>query len=94
MDRLNLLFQKGRIDDNYYESEYQRLDAELQAASVIIDMPAPAGQVPEHLKTVLSDDFRGIYEALSPENRQALWRSTIREIFLTEEHQVEHVDFL
>lgn len=94
MDRLNLLFQKGRIDDDYYESEYQRLDAELQAASVIIDMPAPAGQVPEHLETVLSDDFRSIYEALSPENRQALWRSTIREIFLTEEHQVDHVDFL
>ena len=94
MDRLNLLFQKGRIEDDYYESEYRRLDAELQEASVVIDMPAPSNQVPEHLASVLSDDFRSIYEALSPENRQTLWRNTIREIYLTEEHQVDHVDFL
>ena len=61
---------------------------------MIIDMPAPKRQVPEHLSAVLSDDFRSIYQALSPENRQALWRSTIREIYLTEDHQVDHVDFL
>lgn len=94
MDRLNLLFQKGRIDDDYYESEYQRLDAELQTASVVISLPEPTRQVPEQLAAVLSDDFRSIYQALSAENRQALWRSSIRQIYLTEDHQVDHVDFL
>lgn len=94
IDRLNLLFQKGRIDDDYYESEYQRLDAELQAASVVISLPEPARQVPEQLAAVLSDDFCSIYQALSAENRQSLWRSTIRQIYLTEDHQIDHVDFL
>ncbi len=94
MDRLNLLFQKGRIDDEYYESEYQRLDAALLDASVMITLPSPASKAPEQLATILSDDFRSIYQALSPENRQSLWRSTIQQIYLTEDHQVDHVDFL
>lgn len=93
MDRLNLLFQKGRIQDDYYESEYRRLEQELKDACVIIEIPETP-HIPEHLSTVLSDDFQSIYQALSPENRQILWRNTIRQIYLTEDHQVDHIDFL
>lgn len=91
MDRLNLMYQKGRIQEDYYESEYQRLEHELQECNVI-PLPQPAAMSPQ-LQAVLSDDFRSIYQALSPENRKALWRNVIREIHLTEDHQVDYVDF-
>ena len=91
MERLNLMYQKGRIQDNYYEEEYQRLERELQETN-IIPLPQPAAATPQ-LQAVLSDDFQSIYQALTPENRKALWRNVIREIHLTEAHQVEYVDF-
>lgn len=92
MDRLNILYQKGRIQDDYYEEEYQRLERALQETN-IIELPAPVAASPQ-LQTALSDDFRGIYQALTPENRKALWRNVIQQIYLTEDHQVDHVDFL
>lgn len=91
MERLNLMYQKGRIQDNYYEEEYQRLERELQETN-IIPLPQPAAVTPQ-LQAVLSDEFQSIYQALTPENRKALWRNVIREIHLTEAHQVEYVDF-
>ena len=85
------MYQKGRIQDDYYEEEYQRLERELQEIN-IIPLPQPAAATPQ-LQAVLSDDFRTIYQALTAENRKALWRNVIQEIHLTEDHQVEYVDF-
>jgi len=49
---------------------------------------------PVTLRQILDGDFRRVYEALSPENRQAYWRGIIKEIVLTEDHQIDHVIFL
>ena len=39
LERLNLLFQKGRVSYEYYEKEYDSLEKELQTVNII---PLPA----------------------------------------------------
>lgn len=87
------LFQKGRIDWDYYSAEYDRIENELKEL-------LQASQAPEqkkdftYLENLLQEDFKSIYQKLSPENRQAFWRSTIHEIHLKEDYTVDCVDFL
>lgn len=92
LERLNILFQKGRISYDYYEREYSRLEEDLSQANIIQIQPSNAD--PETIQQILNGDFRQSYDALAPENRQAFWRSIIQEIILTEDNQVDHVLFL
>ena len=92
LERLNILFQKGRVSYEYYEKEYARLEKELSNASIIEFQPSRMN--PETLRKILNGDFKQAYETLSPENRQAYWRGIIKEIVLTEDHQIDHIIFL
>lgn len=66
----------------------------------VTDEYLQASQAPEqkkdftYLENLLQEDFKSIYQKLSPENRQAFWRSTIHEIHLKEDYTVDCVDFL
>lgn len=91
MERLNILFQKGRIEWDYYSSEYDALEEEKKQLSVIIPEPE---QDYAFIEELLQKDFRSIYNSLSPENRRAFWRNTIRQIHLTPEYTVDFVDFI
>lgn len=92
LERLNILFQKGRVSYDYYEKEYARLEKELYETSIIDFQPSKAD--PDTLRQILNGDFKQVYDALSLENRQAYWRGIIKEIVLTKEHQIDHVIFL
>lgn len=91
LERLNLLFQKGRIEWDYYSEEYDRLEKELEELSHI--RPEPKRDF-TYLETLLNTDFKEIYQALTPENRRTFWRSTIKELHLKEDYTVKYVDFL
>ena len=91
LERLNLLFQKGRIQWEYYSSEYDALEEEKKQLSVIVPEPE---QDYTFIEELLQKDFRSIYNSLSPENRRAFWRNTIRQIHLTPEYTVDFVDFI
>ena len=91
LERLNLLFQKGRIQWEYYSSEYDRIEKEIRELSII--RPEPERDF-SYLEELLRADFRSIYTKLSPENRRAFWRSTVKEIHLNEDYTVKAVDFL
>lgn len=91
LERLNLLFQKGRIEWDYYSSEYDRIEKELHELQQI--QPEPQTDF-TYLEELLQADFRTIYEKLTTENRRSFWRSTIREIHLGEDFSVKCVDFL
>lgn len=91
MERLNMLFQKERIEWEYYNTEYEQLEAELKA------LTAPT-QISErnldYLEDILKTDFKSMYQSLTPENRRAFWRSTIKQIHLNEDYTVKEVEFL
>ena len=92
LERLNILFQKGRVSYDYYEKEYTRLEREISEVSIIELQPSKID--PEALRQILNGDFKQAYEALSLENRQVYWRGIIKEIVLTKDHQIDHVIFL
>ena len=93
MERLNLLFQKGRISFDYYDEEYQRLEEELAFAASDPSLEEPKRNYSE-LEKLLRTDFKEMYDSLSLENRRAFWRSIIKQIHLNDDCTIKEVDFL
>lgn len=91
MERLNILFQKGRITWDYYSKEYDALEKERSKIHVTLIEPAADYSF---IESLLQKDFRAIYNSLSPENKRAFWRNTIRQIHLNDDYAVDSVDFL
>lgn len=91
LERLNFLFQKGRIEWGYYSSEYDRIETELKE---LLQIKPEVERDFDYLEELLKSDFKTMYEKLSQENRRTFWRSTIREIYLNEDYTVKYVDFL
>ena len=92
MERLNQIFQLGRIEFDDYNQKYVKLERELEevaeAETVKINKQYPK------VEKVLSEDFRGMYDSLTLENRRAFWHSIIKEICIDENKQVSEVIFL
>ena len=91
MERLNILFQKGRIDWEYYSKEYDALEEEKGSLTVSAPDPDPDYSA---IDTLLHQDFRTIYNSLNKENRRTFWRNTIRQIHLKPDYTIDFVDFI
>lgn len=85
MDRLNMMFRKGRIEEAEYDKEYYALDKKLK--SLDIEEKPPEKNL-DALKGLLETDYRGIYEQLSQENKKAFWRSIIKEFSIDENKKI------
>ena len=86
MERLNMMFRKGRIEEAEYDTEYYKLEKKLKSLDVAEEPPK---RDLEALKGVLETDYRGIYSQLTKENKKAFWRSFIREFRLTEDKKID-----
>jgi hypothetical protein len=79
MDRLNVLYQKGRITDEYYEEQYTLLDNELQKEAA-----APPVDIERYMK--LKKEFSGnwieLYEMLDAAHKNAFWKRIVKEIHM------------
>lgn len=78
MSRLNLLFQKGRIDFKYYDEEYGRLEQELKELDDIVTVEKDYS----HIEKLLSNDFILNYNSLTESNKQVFWHEIIERIYL------------
>ncbi len=91
LERLNVLFQKGRIEWDYYNEEYDKLTAEINRLK-----EAPIEQEIDYsyIEELLHTDFRSIYNSLSSENKRTFWRNVIQQIVIDENGEIQQVDFL
>lgn len=83
INRLNLLFQKGRITEEYYDSEYERLskkEAELKEPISLIDQIERY----EQLKMNFSGNWYDLYDRLDIEHKNAFWKRIIKNIYIDE----------
>ena len=85
MDRLNMMFRKGRIDEEEYDTEYFKLEKKLKEIDTIEDPPK---RDLDAIKGILETDYRGIYDKLSKENKKAFWRSFIKEFAIDENKKI------
>jgi hypothetical protein len=85
MERLNMMFRKGRISEEDYDTEYYKLEKALNNLNINEEPPE---RDLDALKGILQTDYRGIYEQLTKENKKAFWRSFIKEFSLDENKQI------
>lgn len=85
MDRLNMMFRKGRIEEEEYDKEYYVLDKKLK--SLTVEEKPPEKNL-DALKGLMETDYRGLYEQLTKENKKAFWRSIIREFTIDENKKI------
>lgn len=79
MNRLNLLFQKGRISFDYYDEQYSKLEKKLSAEEQknIITLESY-----ESIRLKLTGDWQEIYNRLDHAHKKTFWKSMIKEIYV------------
>ena len=85
MERLNVMFRKGRIEEAEYDTEYFKLEKKLNSLDVTEEPPK---RDLDALKGLLETDYRGIYARLTKENKKAFWRNTIKEFSIDENKKI------
>lgn len=90
LDRLNTMFLKGRITEEYYDTEYSRLN-ELIAQNKAI---AQAQGHSKPLQEVFFGNWKEMYDALDKLHKKLFWREVIKQIIVDENMNVIDVVFL
>ena len=79
LDRLNIMYQKGRIKEAYYDEQYARLSRKLEDCSPPEEITAS----PDACKAI-SGNFTGewqqMYRNLDPDHKKSYWKEIIRQI--------------
>ena len=85
MRRLNVMYEKGRIDEDEYDRKYEELQKKLLVEE------EPKKDYTE-LKKILSSDFESLYKTFTATEKQMFWRSVIDTIELHDDNIV--INFL
>ena len=88
LDRLNYLFEKGRIDVEEYEQKYS--DAESQ----LLQLAPKHEENLEAIKKSLPHNWKEIYRELDDEHRQAFWHHIISDIIVDADKNIIDVSFV
>lgn len=89
MERLNKMFQKGRISEKDYDREYESLRIQLAEMEKL----NAGGSDLANLYEMLQHDWKEQYAMLDQANKQSFWRNLIQEIVITKERVIEKVLF-
>lgn len=84
IDRLNKMYQKGRIEDDEYDEEYDKLQHKLALCNEDI-----SERDLKPLKVFLESDFKAMYQTLKREEKRSLWRSIIKRMVV---HDYDNID--
>lgn len=90
LDRLNTMFLKGRIDENYYDTEYLRL-TDLIAQNKALTQAQSHNIIPQE---VFSDNWKEIYQEMDKLHKKLFWREIIKQIIVDENMHIIDVVFL
>lgn len=77
LERLNNIFLKKRITEEKYDSEYERIEKEIDdLQNNIVEKDTT------NLKELIKTDWKAMYDSLTRENKQIFWRNIIDRIEL------------
>ena len=80
LSRLNLLFQKGRIEELYYDTQYEEISNKISEYS---DLLKDISETPFHpLIEVFSGNWKDAYNKLDKTHKQAFWHDKIDAIYI------------
>lgn len=93
LDRLNNMYQKGRINEEHYDREYTRITHELKLLSETPKQPPKRSY--EDISAILCAGWQDMYNRLDREHRRAFWHSLIKQIHLNEDNSfVKDIDLI
>lgn len=90
LERLNKMFLKGRIDEEYYDTEYLRL-------TNIIAINEADNSSESHIDTTLQafpQGWKDYYFSLEKYNQKLFWRDTVKAILVNDDYSIRDVIFL
>ncbi len=90
LGRLNLMFEKGRITEEYYDTRYEEISATLKK---IESDDCKQLEKRENLKKVLSGNWKELYSQLDESGKQAFWKNIIKQIIVSRETFIEDIIF-
>lgn len=79
MDRLNIMYQKGRIKEAYYDEQYARLSEKLESCRPANEITASL-EAYKALSRNFSEEWQQMYINLDISHKKAFWKEIIREI--------------
>ena len=79
MRRLNVMYKKGRINDEEYDLEYTALENKLKQAK-----PPEEPKNYDDLHTILDQDLVGLFGTFTTEEKRTFWRAIIDHIEVDE----------
>lgn len=93
IERLNIQFQKGRIIEEYYDSEYAKLTERLRKNNEglqIVDLSRY-----QAISETFAENWKEIYHKLGNEEKRTFWKDTIEYITVDRDtHKVNGFKFL
>lgn len=78
--RLNVIYMAGNISDEEYAAETKHLRADIEKVKQLGQQERPVNI--EAVREFLASDFEEIYNTLSLDDRQRIWRTIIKEILI------------
>jgi len=79
LDRLNNMYQKGRIKEAYYDEQYAILSEKLNACTPPIEIEASL-RAYEALSGAFSEGWEEMYHKLDSSHKKAFWKDVLKEI--------------
>ena len=78
LERLNYSWQKGRIKGvEEYDKKYDEIVARIEEAeNTVPEEPKDFS----HIKEIISDGWKSVYNALDNKHKKSFWRSFVKEI--------------
>ena len=93
LERLNILFQKGRITESYYDEQYEQLETKLKEYDCE-EESTPLSSY-DRLLSTFSGNWQELYASLDKQHKQTFWKGTIKKIDVDPEtHQISGFSFL
>lgn len=89
--RLNTMYQKERITEAEYDTEYNRITEQLK--SLEAQLTPVSERDLSQFKELLSSDWVNIYHALNKPNKRAFWIKYIKQIIVDESGNISSILF-
>lgn len=93
MERLNAMYQKGRISDDYYDSQYEILEKKLKS----LQHETKINEIESYrnIEKQLEGNWLDIYRKLDLEHQKTFWKRIIKDIHINEEtNKIDGFTFL
>jgi hypothetical protein len=90
LERLNTMFLKGRITENYYDSEYSRINELI--CQIEANTTSQGHSI--DIKEKFYSSWKQMYNELDKLGQKIFWRGVVREIIVDENMNVVDVIFL